>query len=315
MHLLQLSNNKKITFFLVLFFSLIFTKINSSINNSVIISVGNQPITYLDLIKEMKLISFLNNVKLDNSNRETFKSVAVQGLITRKIKEIEVDKFKIKQFNKKDLQILINRASNNLGTTEKGLEKLLIKENLNIESLRKRFEIDLKWNTLIFQLYKNKVVLNTNEMENKIRFAMENIKKNRIFLLSEIEINLTQNDNKATLDNIFRSIEVLGFEETAKKFSISNSSEYGGNIGWINENNLSKKIYENIKSLKIEEISKPIFLNDTIVIIKKTGEKIFEKNIENIKNRIVREEKERKLKMFSKAHYSKLEKTIQISFL
>ena len=226
MHLLQLSNNKKITFFLVLFFSLIFTKINSSINNSVIISVGNQPITYLDLIKEMKLISFLNNVKLDNSNRETFKSVAVQGLITRKIKEIEVDKFKIKQFNKKDLQILINRASNNLGTTEKGLEKLLIKENLNIESLRKRFEIDLKWNTLIFQLYKNKVVLNTNEMENKIRFAMENIKENRIFLLSEIEINLTQNDNKATLDNIFRSIEVLGFEETAKKFSISNSSKY-----------------------------------------------------------------------------------------
>ena len=67
MHLLQLSNNKKIIFFLVLFFSLIFTKINSSINNSVIISVGNQPITYLDLIKEMKLISFLNNVKLDNS--------------------------------------------------------------------------------------------------------------------------------------------------------------------------------------------------------------------------------------------------------
>ena len=78
---------------------------------------------------------------------------------------------------------------------------------------------------------------------------------------------------------------------------------------------MSKKIYENVKILKTEEISKPIYLNDTIVIIKKTGERVFEKNIKKIKDRIVREEKQKKLQMFSKAHYSKLEKTIQISFL
>ena len=315
MHLPRLLNNKKILFFFILLFFFNLSKTNSNINNSVIISVGDQPITYLDLIKEMRLISFLNNIKLDSSNRETFKSVAVQGLITRKIKEIEINKYKINEFNTKDLQNLINKTSNNLGTTEDGLEQLLLKNNLNIKNLKDRFKIDLKWNTLIFQLYKNKVVLNTNEMENKIRFEMENIKEKRLFLLSEIEINRTQNNDATTLDNILKSIEIEGFENTAKKFSISNSSQYGGNIGWIDENNLSKKIYENIKFLKTEEISKPIYLNDTIVIIKKTGERVFEKNIKKIKDRIVREEKQKKLQMFSKAHYSKLEKTIQISFL
>ena len=291
------------------------SKTNSNINNSIIISVGNQPITYLDLIKEMRLISFLNKIKLDSSNRETFKSVAVQGLITRKIKEIEINKYKINKFNKKDLENLINKTSGNLGTTEDGLKQLLLQNNLNINNLKERFEIDLKWNTLIFQLYKNKVVLNTNEMENKIRFEMENLKEKRLFLLSEIEINLTQNNDKKTLNNIYKNIETEGFENTAKKFSISNSSQYGGNIGWIDENNLSKKIYENIKFLKTEELSEPIYLDETIVIIKKVGEKVFEKNIEKVKNKIVREEKEKKLQMFSKAHYSKLEKTIQISFL
>ena len=315
MHLLQLLNKKRTLFILILLFIFYFVKVNSNINNSVIISVGNQPITYLDLIKEMRLISFLNNIKVDKSNRETVKSVAVQGLITRKIKEIEINKFKIKEFNKSDLQNLIRRTSQKLGTTEKGLEKILLQKNLSINNLQERFEIDLKWNTLIFQLYKNKVVLNTNEMENKIRYEMENIKERRMFLLSEIEINRTQNNDATTLDNIFKNIEVEGFENTAKKFSISNSAQYGGNIGWINENNLSKKIYENIKFLKTEEISRPIYLNDTIVIIKKAGERVFEKNIEKIKDKIVREEKEKKLQMFSKAHYSKLEKTIQISFL
>jgi PPIC-type PPIASE domain. len=259
MHLLLLLNKKRSLFILILLFIFYFIKVNSNINNSVIISVGNQPITYLDLIKEMRLISFLNNIKVDESNRETVKSVAVQGLITRKIKEIEINKFKIKQFNKADLQSLINRTSQKLGTTEKGLEKILLQKNLSINNLQERFEIDLKWNTLIFQLYKNKVVLNTNEMENKIRYEMENIKERRMFLLSEIEINRTQNNDATTLDDIFKNIEVEGFENTAKKFSISKSAQYGGNIGWINENNLSKKIYEKIKFLKTEEISKPIY--------------------------------------------------------
>ena len=110
MHLLLLLNKKRSLFILILLFTFYFIKVNSNISNSVIISVGNQPITYLDLIKEMRLISILNNIKVDESNRETVKSVAVQGLITRKIKEIEIDKFKIKKFNKADLQGLIRRT-------------------------------------------------------------------------------------------------------------------------------------------------------------------------------------------------------------
>ncbi len=252
---------------------------------------------------------------MDETNRETIKSVAVQGLITRKIKEMEIKKLKIKNFNKKDLEILIARTSKNLGTTERGLKKLLLDKGLSYERLKDRFKIDLRWNTLIFQLYKNKIVLNTNELEDKIRIEIENTDEKRLFLISEIEINRTQDDINITLENIYKNIQIQGFEETAKKFSISNSSEYGGNIGWVDQNDLSKLIFQNIKNLKTEEISEPIFLDDTIVIIKKTGEKVFEKNIETIKNRIINKEKEKKLQMFSKSHYSNLEKTIQISFL
>ena len=315
MHLLLQSNNRKALYFFLFIFFFSFTKVNSNISNSVVVSVGNLPITYLDLIKEMELISLLNNIIVDNSNRETIKSVAVQGLITRKIKEMEIEKFKIKNYNKKDLERLITRTSKNLGTNENGLEQLLIQKNLKLENLKERFKIDLKWNTLIFQLYNNKIVLNTNELENKIRAEIEKVNEEKMFLLSEIEINRTNENEKKILDEILKSIQAEGFEKTAKKVSVSSSSEYGGNIGWINQKDLSKKIYENIKLLKTEGISKPIFFDETIVIIKKLGERKYGKNIENIKNRVVRQEKEKKLQMFSKSHYSKLEKIIQISFL
>ena len=42
---------------------------------------------------------------------------------------------------------------------------------------------------LNFQLYNNKIVLNTNELENKIRAEIEKVNEERTFLLSEIEIN------------------------------------------------------------------------------------------------------------------------------
>ena len=67
--------------------------------------------------------------------------------------------------------------------------------------------------------------------------------------------------------------------------------------------------------MKTNELSNPIYLEDTLVIIKKMGEKIPQKNIEKIKDRILRMEKEKKLKMFSNSHFSNLERTTQIDFL
>jgi len=54
--------------FVTLFFLLQSPFAHSVIKNSVIISVGNLPITQLDLVKEMRLISILTNNKIDNSS-------------------------------------------------------------------------------------------------------------------------------------------------------------------------------------------------------------------------------------------------------
>ena len=45
------------------------------------------------------------------------------------------------------------------------------------------------------------------------------------------------------------------------------------------------------------------------------GEKVYEKNIEKVKDNIIKIEKQKKLKMFSNSHYSNLERVTQINFL
>ena len=208
-------------YFLIIFFFFIQTdKIFSQTNNSIIISVGSHPITRLDLLKEIKLIAILSNTEITDSNQEQIKTLAVKSLIKRNIKKNEIKKRNIDRYNKNQLEALINNTCKKLGVDRNGLKNILDRYNLSYENLIKKFQVDLKWNYMIFEMYKNKISLNTSEIESKINLYLENSKD-----------------------------------------------------------------------------------------IKK------EKDIKLIKEKIVNEEKEKKLKMFSNLHYSNLERSTQIKFL
>ena len=99
-------------FFFVITFLLFQNKlVFSQIENSIIISVGDYPITRLDLLKEIKLIAILSNTQIDQSNREQIKGLAVKSLIKRNIKENEIKKRNVYRYNKKQLEDLITSTS------------------------------------------------------------------------------------------------------------------------------------------------------------------------------------------------------------
>ena len=301
---------------LFIFFLLINTEqLSSQIDNSIIITVGNYPITRLDLEKEMKIITVLSKIRINEENKKQIKDLAVQSLVKRSIKKSEIERLKVTQFNKKDVDFQISNISKNLGLEKEDFKIFLQQNNIKYEDISERFEIDLKWNSAIFKLYKNKITLNTIEIEDKINSEVEKVKLSKSVLLSEIQVNVSSENLESTKNNVLSEIKEVGFDKAAIKLSISNSAKDGGNIGWLNENKLSMTIYEGIKNLKKGEISKPIILEETMIIILKKDEKNNSYNLENIKNNIVKQEKMKKLEMFSNSHYSDLEKKTNINFL
>ena len=210
---------KKIpTFFFLIIFLLLQNKIvYSQINNKIIISVGDYAITTIDLLKEIKLIAILSDTDINENNREQIKGLAVKSLIKRNIKKSEIKRRNIYKYNKKQLNALVLNTSKKLGTDQEGLEKILEKNNLSYKELIKRFETDLKWNYMIFQIYKNKISLNTVEIENKIQVRVESLKdnsdKNEINLIKEQIIN-QEKEKKLKMfsnmhfSNLERSIQI-----------------------------------------------------------------------------------------------------------
>ena len=179
-------------FFVIIFFLLQNKIVLSQIENSVIISVGDYPITRLDLLKEIKLIAILSNTEINQNNREQIKGLAVKSLIKRNIKVNEIKRRNIFRYNKKQLETLISSTSQKIGLDKNGLKMILENNNLSYEELKKRFETDLKWNYMIFQIYKNKISLNTVEVENKLQLRLENLENpndEKINLIKEQIVN------------------------------------------------------------------------------------------------------------------------------
>ena len=146
-------------------------------------------------------------------------------------------------------------------------------------------------------------IINTNTRNEKIKnFFIHNKKKIIsglsfivILLISYFAFGEYQDRKKIKISDSFNTITInyseSNKEKTAKDFSISESAKYGGNIGWIKEEQLTRKIYNSVKVLKKGEISDAIIIDGKIIFIKKNDERTNDPNIEIVKEEIVNKEK------------------------
>ena len=89
------------------------------------------------------------------------------------------------------------------------------------------------------------------------------------YKLSEIIFEVTNKEEiERKYNEVVKSINEIGFENSAATYSFSGSAKIGGDIGWINVNSLNNSIKENIKNLQVGEITKPIILSNGILILK-----------------------------------------------
>ena len=147
----------------------------------------------------------------------------------------------------------------------------------------------------------------------------DEILKNNIqkeFLLSEIVFNLEDNQKlEEKLLRIKKDIERSNFSNAALIHSISNSSNNGGNLGWIKFNSLNKKIKDKIKNTFIGNYTNPIVIPGGFFILKVEDQRKtdiienIDKEIEIIKKEIANKQ----LNQFSNNNFNKIKKEIQFN--
>ena len=132
------------------------------------------------------------------------------------------------------------------------------------------------------------------------------IKKNifyqRLFLKKKKDESFENLVNQIKL-----SINDIGFNNTANIYSISESSKFGGKLGWVNESSLSNLISDKLSMLKETEYTDLIKIGNSYLLLKIDQIKVSEIKIDKQKelNKLIQLETNKQLNQFSRIYFNK----------
>ena len=212
----------------------------------------------------------------------------------------------------------LQKLISSLGFKNENDLKIFLKDiNLNLNFIKKKIEIELLWNRLIYEKYKDKLSINKDKIEENLKLKIINEKQEiEEYQISEILFNATSKDMELEeIQKINKSIDEIGFENTASIYSISNTAGMGGSIGWLAETQLSEKILEIIQNLNVGEISEVIDApTGKLILFLKDKRKIKEEiSLEKELEKAILMERNKQLNQFSSIYFKKVELNTKIN--
>ena len=299
---------KKILLFLLI---LICNQVQS-METKIIHNIQNEIITNIDIKNEFKYLIALNN-SLKDLDKEKILSISNESIIREKIKKIEVSKnFDKIKLNEEYLNLLLKNIYLRLNLTTISDFKVYLKDyNLTINDIQAKITIEALWNELIIKKYSSQISINEAEIKKEI---LKNSKiQSKEYKLSEIIFEVKSKEEiEKKYNEVIKSINKIGFKNSAATYSFSESAKIGGDIGWINENSLNNNIKKNINNLQVGEITKPIILSNGVLVLKLININSLETTIdmESELKKAINYERNRQLKQYSKIYYNKVKKSL-----
>ncbi len=298
-------NIKVITFTLI-----IFLLNNLNVNSQIFIKakVNGEIITNYDIENEIKYLIALNP-RLKELTIKEIDRYAIDSAINERVKKIEIEKFYEIVLNNVVIDKVIKNLYSNLNIEDlDSFKKYLIDNGTNINQVKNKIGIEVAWNDFIVNQFANSIKVDEKMIKEKINSQKENLFTENL-LLSEIIFTINDNNEfQEKYQKIKKSIDSIGFEETARIYSVSNSKNNGGNVGWIYKNQLSKKIISEINKISIGGYTSPVTTSGGFIILKlneRKNEKIVVNEDEQFEKAIIFE-RDKQLKRYSTLHYKRV---------
>ena len=289
---------------------------SAAIKDSLFATVGNKAITQSDIINEIKIILISSGQSFSEDKKKQLQEIAVKSTVKRKIKQIEIEKHDSLEINRDDVNMELENVASRINMDVDTLKKTFIANNIDLNSIIEMIETELLWNSLIFKLYKNRLKISTEEIDEQLKMIQMQKDINE-YLISEIIIRpVPKEEINNEIKKIKERISNDSFKKVAMDISIYESSINGGDLGWIGENAISDEFKNKIINTPVGNISEPIFLPEGIVLFKVRDKRQAEKflDLEQAKKQLLQVEKTKILNMHSLSHYDNLRRSITINY-
>ena len=284
-----------------------------TIENKILFKINNEIITSLDIFNELKYLKTINEQFRNTEKKQSFE-IAKKSLIREKIKEIELKKiYKKIQIDDQFLNsVLIDYFNEKKIKSISDFENYFASIDIDSNLIKKKITVEIMWNKLIFSKYNQNVKIDKQAIINDLKRN----NKQKEFFLSEILFNINENENLDEKFSLIKDkIKKTNFSEAALIYSVSNTSNKGGELGWIKETIMNKKIKNIIKKIKVGNFSDPILIPGGFLLLKiediREVDKGFDLDIEIKK--AIKEKTNEQLNQFSNIFFNKVKKDIIIN--
>ena len=307
-------NKKRLLVYLSLIF-FIFSQNSFSIENKILFKIDKEIITSLDVENEYRYLIALNK-NMRNLGDDKIFEISKKSILREKIKKIIIFKnLKDPKIPDEYIDLFLKGIYQkiNLNKIDEFKEYLKINK-IDYQNVRKKIEIEALWNELIMFKFKSKVKID----KDKIKKSIMNRKKAVIksFLLSEILFEVSSSDDiSKTYLEIKNTINEKGFDNAALIHSISNTASIGGELGWVDESSLNKKLRTILTKTKEKEFTDPITVPGGFLILKINQIKEIENelNIDDEVQKMINIKTNDQLNQFSIIYFNKVKKDININ--
>ncbi len=298
------------------FIALIIT-FSTSLNAKIQIKykIGDEIITNFDILEEKKYLLFLRP-NLKNLSRNEINKISEDSLIKDIIKKKEINKVFTKSTGKNFEEKILNDLYRFKKVKNK--EQLIIllnQNNIEYDKIINKVKYEALWNDLIYRKFNSIVKIDKNHLKNILSNKLKNNIKYE-YNLSEIlfEVNNSEKLNSKYM-KILKYIDQTDFKTAAVKFSLSNSNNKGGEIGWIKETLLSVNLNKILRDMNVKEITKPIKYPNGYLLLKINNKRKMKEIVDFNKelDELIKFERNRQLNQFSLLFYKKLKQNTIIN--
>ena len=193
-----MKKNKIIIILMIASLNIFFLEAKSEIDNSIVIKVGGALITSIDIQNEILTSMLISKQEISQESIYINKKFAIKALINTTLKRSEIEKNKVIDYSKKDLQVFLDKVAKDFNTNQKGLKNIFKQNNLSYESFVEKNKIELLWNTLIYTIYKNQININVVEVDNDLEKFKGNKSKEELKKLRQNILN-SKRENQLSL--------------------------------------------------------------------------------------------------------------------
>lgn len=255
----------------------------AGLSENIAVVVNSDAISQSDVEDRMRLIMVSSGIQNTPDMREKLVPQITSVLIDEQLKLQEAEKDGI-EITQAEIDDGFKQLSDQNKFTPEQFKSILAKSGVNVATMYRQIKSQIAWTKVVQQKLRPQIQVRETDVEDAIARMKANIGKTE-YLAAEIFLPVDTPADEANVRQLAGRLsdelrKGAPFFQVARQFSQSAGASKGGDLGWVQQEQLPPEVAEALPGLEMNKTSTPIrSLNGYHLVLVREKRDIKEENI------------------------------------